>query len=96
MKANSYEIEKNVEYTNMSAPIKKGDVVGKITYTYDGISYSTELIANSDVEELKVITNLFKILVIVLIIYIIYNLKKSKKNYGNHGKKYKKQIKRRK
>jgi len=87
------KIEENIEYTNVTAPIQKGAVVGKITYNYDGITYNTDLIANSDVEESKVLSNLVKILIVILIIYIIYNLKKSKKKYKRHGKKLKKQIK---
>lgn len=93
-KEDSKETIKNIEYTNIKAPLKKGDVVGKITYTYGGTNYEVELIANSNVEESKVLANLLKILLIVLIIYIIYNLKKSNKKYGNHGKKYKKRLKR--
>lgn len=90
---NITEIEKSVEYTNLKAPIQKGNTVGKITYKYDGITYEAELIANSDVEESRVLSNLLKLLIIALIIYIIYNLKKSNNKYGNHGKKYKKKIK---
>ena len=93
-KEDAFEIEKTVEYTNVNAPIKKGDVVGKITYKYEGITYKTELIANSDVEESKALSKTLRILLVALIIYIIYNFKKSKKNYGNHGKKYKKKQKR--
>ena len=87
------EVDKKIEYTNVKAPLQKGDVVGNIIYTYDGINYEVELIANSNVEESKVLANLLKILLIALIIYIIYNLKKSNKKYGNHGKKYKKKMK---
>lgn len=86
------EIEKSVEYTNVTAPIQKGAVVGKITYKYDGIEYTTDLIANGSVEESKVLANLVKLLVVAFIIYIIYNIKKSKKNYKKHGKKLKKQL----
>jgi len=92
-KDNNQEIEKSVEYTNINAPIQKGNVVGKITYKHDDITYETQLIANSDVEESRALSNTLKLLVVALIIYIIYNLKKSKKNYGNHGKKYKKKLK---
>ena len=88
------EIKENVEYTNLKAPIQKGDIVGKIIYEYEGIEYETEIIANSNVEESKVLGNLLKILILVLSIYIIYNLKKSKKKYGNHGKNIKKKKKR--
>lgn len=92
-KEDNKEIEKNVEYTNLKAPIQKGEIVGKIKYTYDGNVYETELIANSEVKESKVLGKIFKILLIILFIYIIYNLKKSKKNYENHGKKYVKRKK---
>lgn len=92
-KEDSKETIKNIEYTNVKAPIQKGDVVGKIIYTYDDTNYEVELIANSNVEESKVLANLLKIFLIVLIIYIIYNLKKSNKKHGNHGKKYKKKLK---
>ena len=84
------EIKKEIEYTKLSAPIKKGESIGKITYVYNEIKYETELVANSDVEESRTVTNILKMLLIGLIIYIIYNLKKSNKKYGNHGKKYKK------
>ena len=84
------DIQENVEYINVSAPIQKGDIIGKIKYNYNGIVYETELVASSNVEESKVLTNLIKLLLVAFIIYIIHNLKKSKKKYGNHGKKYKK------
>ena len=82
-----------IEKTKLKAQIKKGDIVGKITYKYAEITYETELIANSNVEESRVLANLLKILIVVLIIYIIYNLKKSNNKHGNHGKKYKKKMK---
>lgn len=87
---NIKEIEKRVEYTSIKAPIQKGSVVGKITYKYDGIEYTTELIANDSVEESRVLSKLVKVVAILLIIYIIYNLKKSNKKYKKHGKKLKK------
>ena len=83
-------IEKKVEYTNLKAPIKKGDIVGKITYKHEEIEYTTELIAGDNVEESKTLEKTLKILIAVTIIYIIYSLKKSNKKYGNHGKNIKK------
>ena len=88
-KENDEKIEEIIEYTNLRAPIQKGNVVGKITYKYKEITYETELVANSNVEESRVLSNLLKILIVVFSIYIIYNLKKSKKKYGNHGKNIK-------
>ena len=92
-KENNEEIQKKVEYTNVTAPIKKGDVVGKIVYSFEGIDYETELIANSDVEESKILGKLVKLLIVALVIYIIYNFKKINKNNKKHGKKLKKQLK---
>lgn len=83
------EIETKVEYTNLKAPIQKGNIVGKAIYEYDGITYETELIANSNVEESRALSNLIKIILVMFIIYIIYNLKKSNKKYKKHGKNIK-------
>lgn len=83
------EVETKVEYTNLKAPIQKGNIVGKAIYEYDGITYETELIANSNVEESRTLSNLIKILLVMFIIYIIYNLKKSNKKYKKHGKNIK-------
>lgn len=88
-KDNNVEIQGNVEYYNLKAPIQKGKEVGKISYEYKGITYTTELIAAEDVEESKTLGNILKLLIVAFIIYIIYILKKSKNNRGNHGKKYK-------
>ena len=88
-------INKSIQYTNSKAPIQKGNTVGSITVEYNGKKYSTDLIADSDVEESKVLGNLLKIILIMLIIYIIYILRKSnrnykkKKRYGRHGKSLK-------
>ena len=93
---NNNKIEKEIEYTNVKAPIQKNDVVGKITYKYEEITYTTDLIAQSSVEESKILSNLVKLLIATFIIYIIYNLRKSKKNYKKHGNKLKKLHKKRK
>lgn len=87
------EIQEKIEYNNLNAPIQKGEVIGKISYAYDGITYTTDIIANSDVEESKVLSNLVKLLAVLLIIYIIYYLRKSKKNYKRHGKNLRKKLK---
>ena len=68
-------------------------MVGKITYKYEEIEYTTDLIAGENVEESKTLEKTLKILIVVTIIYIIYSLKKSNKKYGNHGKNIKKNIK---
>ena len=51
--SNLDQIEKRTEYTeNLQAPIKKGDVVGKIIYTLDGKEIGTvELVSTEDVRK---------------------------------------------
>lgn len=83
-------LEKQVDYHNQKAPIKKGDVIGTIKYCYDGIEYKTDLIANSDVEVSNTFRNVLYGLFFLLVIYIIYNYKKNNKNGRKNIKKYQK------
>ena len=82
------DVQKTVEYYDLKAPIQKGKNVGEITYEYQGITYSTKLIAGEDVEESIVLANLTKLLLVALFIYIIYILKKSKRNFRKSWKKF--------
>ena len=82
-------IEKNIDINdNLTAPIAKDAVVGTITYTLDGETYSTELIAQSSVVESNFEIIIFRILLIILIfilfIIILVKLNRPKKR----GKSY--------
>ena len=68
---NDEYIMRKAEYSKLKAPIQKGDVVGKIICKYNGIEYSTELIANGNVEESKVLQQSIQIIIIILIIFRI-------------------------
>ena len=57
---------------NISAPIFKGDVLGKVTYSINGVNYTTNLIASHDVEESNVLTYLILGLIIIIFIFIIW------------------------
>lgn len=72
---------------NLSAPISAGTVLGNANYTVNGISYTTELIAETDVnivsentsqnsQKLKFINLLYIFLVLVIIRFILFILKK--------------------
>ena len=93
-------LPKNIELENLEqrptipeskdAPIKAGDVIGSITYSYAGVDYGTvELVAMTDIERSNVLyyadklenffkTTAFKIILVVLavfvILYILFNL----------------------
>lgn len=83
-------LEKQVNYKVQKAPIQKGDIVGTVKYSYDGIDYETELIADSNVEVSNIFRNIVYGLFLLLVIYIIYNYKKNNKKGRKNIKKYKK------
>lgn len=63
---------------NISAPIEKGEILGKITYTSFGVEYTTDLIASHNVEKSKVLEySIFAgITTLIIILVIIYLNKK--------------------
>lgn len=75
----------------LQAPIAKGDIVGTISYEVEGLRYTTDLIAGSDVEEFKQSYILLYVLVAIVILIIIilfiryYN---KKKKFINRRNKY--------
>lgn len=86
---NSTDYDYSIKLNDLvSAPIQEGAVLGKITYTIGNFEYSTELIANHNVEEFAPITIFYQIALALFVLFILSKLllpkKKSKK------KKYKK------
>lgn len=61
---------------DLKAPINKGDNVGKITYVIDDISYSSDLIAGSNVEVKSSWFTYLSILGVIIILILIYKLTK--------------------
>jgi D-alanyl-D-alanine carboxypeptidase len=70
----------------LKAPITKGSVIGKVTYTINGIKYTTNLIAGQDILASSVILVIFKIALVIFALYIL----KFILNFLNKGKKKKK------
>ena len=77
------------------APISKGQIVGKITYDVDGISYSSNLLASHDVEKSNFATVIIIIVFAILICIIFYphfrdknrKNKRNKNNFRNKSKR---------
>ena len=75
---------------NIKAPIKKGDVVGKVKYTVDGIEYEENLLANNDVKKsywfIRIL--IYSFIILIILLYLDYRrriLKRKKalrKKYG--------------
>lgn len=86
-----------VELNKLKAPIAKGTVVGKISYTIDDIKYTTNLIAGQDIESNSIFSVIIKIIFIIFILYIFTKIinymninkkKKRKKRGSKHGKNH--------
>lgn len=77
---------------DLKAPIMQGDVVGSVSYTVEGVTYKTNLLAGSNVEKSSILGILFKIVIIILILWIVAQIlrltnrkkKRRKKRKGNY------------
>lgn len=82
-------IEPTIEINqNLSAPISQDAVVGKISYEIDGENYSTDLIAETSVEESKLETIIFRAFLIFLILYLLVIILKKLNKPKNNKKSY--------
>ena len=63
---------------NLKAPISKGEVIGSVTYTIEGIEYSENLIANNDVKKSNFLVYTF-ILATILVFAYLYAKSKNRK-----------------
>lgn len=64
---------------NISAPIEEGTILGKVKYTINGVSYTTDLVASHYVEKSKIATYILyssMILIGILLTYRIFFHKK--------------------
>ena len=59
---------------NLISPIAQGQVLGKITYTVDGVDYSSDLIAANNVELSSSYVFAIQIVLIVIILFLLYKL----------------------
>ena len=71
---------------NISAPIVEGDILGKITYNIDGITYSSDLVASHYVEEFNVSLLIAQVVLALVVLFIFFKLffhKKKRKTSNN-------------
>lgn len=67
-----YNLEPKISMnSNLSSPISKDAVIGKISYEINGETYSTDLIAEHSVESSNFETIIFRAFLIFLILYIL-------------------------
>lgn len=87
--ANIENLEPEIIFNeNLKAPISANSVVGTISYTVDGVTYSSELIAGNEVIASDFMAILFRVLLIFVTLYLLYLLvKPSNRRYHRKGKK---------
>lgn len=71
---------------NLKAPIKKGDIIGTVKYTVEGIDYTENLLASNDVKKSKAFIY-FIILTIVLLLCWLYFKSNQRKKKNKRLKK---------
>ena len=54
------------------APIQEGDVLGKVTYSINGVDYTTDVIASHTVEESKVLSYVLYTGIILIFLFLVY------------------------
>ena len=55
---------------NLKAPITRGSVVGSVSYTIDGINYTTNLIAGQDILANSTFSIIIKVVIVLFALYI--------------------------
>lgn len=73
---------------NLKAPIKKGDVIGTVKYTVEGIDYTEDLVASKDVKKSRFLINT----IIVLIIFVFIHLYIKSNNKKKRNMRLKKRV----
>ena len=88
-------ITPTVEITSdLTAPISKNTVIGTITYNVDGNTYTSDLLAGSDIAESNAFSSFLTILSIILVLYFLYRLfKVDTKKRRKRKKSFKKKKK---
>lgn len=90
------EVEPKIEIKeDLIAPIEEGQVLGTITYTIDGTSYSSNLIASHNVEKFNWILEFLKYILVILILALVYKVlfvKKSKNKKTRRSRKVKRRT----
>ena len=55
---------------NLKAPIAKGEIIGKIVYTVEDITYESNLLAAADVKPNKIFLKILFVLILIFVFYI--------------------------
>lgn len=87
--ADSQTLSPEISINNLKAPISAGSTIGTITYTIDGKTYSSELIAKDNVLPSNTLSLLLRICLIVVTLYLLFTLLKTKNSTKPRGHSHK-------
>ena len=96
------DLEPEVSIDKLKTPISAGSTVGKISYSINGKTYSSDLIAESDVISSNLLPILLRVSLMIVTLYILYLLlssekkKKKRRNPNSVGSNVRKISKNRK
>lgn len=82
------DITPNIEITKAIAPISEGEVIGTISYTIDGKTYTSNLLASHDVyavDYMNFIIGLIVALLVLILLYVHLNKKTKRKNKNKNN-----------
>lgn len=68
---------------NLQAPILKGSVIGKICYTIDNETYTSNLISGNNILDSDILSQVFSLLLFILLLLIFITILKIKKHKKN-------------
>ena len=78
---NTDTLETSIELNeNLQAPIAEGSVVGKINYNIDGYTYSSDLIAQHNVEKSELKLLIAQTVLAIFLLFILTKLLSNKKS----------------
>lgn len=75
---------------NLKAPIKKGEVIGSITYTVEGINYTEDLLASNDVKKSRAFIRFLELTFILLLCWLYLKTKQRKRKNRKLKQRFKK------
>lgn len=73
---------------NISAPIDEGTILGKVKYTVNGVTYTTDLIASHHVEESKLLIYILYVGIFLIVMFLVYEIFFHKKKISKNEIKY--------
>lgn len=64
---------------NLKAPIKKGEIIGSVKYSVEGIDYTADLLADNNVKQSKILIKCILVLCMIILLWLYLKSKNRRK-----------------